>query len=47
MPSPPGQWPTQLCTAANRLFPAPPFKRMLDIKRNSGTASSTKLSVVE
>ena len=42
---PPGQWPTQLCTAAKRSLPTPPFNRTFDISRKSGTASSTKESV--
>ena len=46
-PRPPGQWPTHDCAAANNCWPAPHLSRMFDISRNSGMASSTKLSMLE
>ena len=44
---PPGQCPTQACTALNKSFPHPPFKSTLLIKRKSGTASKIKPSRVD
>ena len=45
--SPPGQWPTQLCTAAKSRAPAPPRSNTFDIRMNSGTASRMKLSMLD
>ena len=44
---PPGQCPTQACTAAYKSLPQPPYKRILLIKRNSGTASKINPSKVD
>ncbi len=45
IPRPPGRCPTQACMAENRLLPTPPFSKILDIKRNIGIETSTKLSM--
>ena len=45
--NPPGQWPTQACTALNRSRPTPPFSNTFDINRNNGTASKMNPSNVE
>ena len=45
--NPPGQWPTQACTALNRSRPTPPLSNTFDINRNSGTASKMNPSNVE
>ena len=43
---PPGQCPTQLCTALNKSLPAPPRSSTFAIRMNNGTASRMKLSIL-